>query len=54
MKLFKVSQAIEDYGPFVGALVPTLIVLLAAGISLTDRSAVEGVTLPVMPIYRTS
>jgi len=54
MKPFRSPRSIKDYGLFLGALVPTLIILLAAGVSLIDRGAAEGITLPVIPIYRAS
>jgi hypothetical protein len=41
-------------GPFLAALLPTLIVLLAAGVILAGGEGAEPLTTPAVPIYRAS
>jgi hypothetical protein len=42
-----------EYAVFFAALIPTLLVLLAAGICLTDGGN-TAFTMPVLPIYAAS
>lgn len=51
--LRKFCEALE-YGPFLAALLPTLIVLLAAGLILAGGEGAEPLTMPAVPIYRAS
>lgn len=52
MKLFRRSREFLEYLLFFAALLPTLLVLLAAGLSLMDEKAVIALTMPVVPVYR--
>ncbi len=54
MKLFRRSREFLEYLLFFAALLPTLLVLLAAGVSLTDEKTVIALTMPVVPVYRTN
>ncbi len=52
MKLFRGSREFLEYLMFFAALLPTLLVLLAAGLSLIDERTAIAVTTPIVPIYR--
>ena len=53
MKLSTASRAILEYAVFFAALIPTMLVLLAAGICFTGEGS-AAFTLPVVPIYAAS
>ena len=53
MKWFRRFCRLVEYGPFVAALLPTLLVLLAAGVILADGQGAAALT-PAIPIYRSS
>lgn len=52
MKLFRRSREFVEYLVFFAALLPTLLVLVAAGVSLMDDKAVVAVTMPIVPVHR--
>jgi len=54
MKLFRRFRGLLEYGPFLAALLPTLLVLLAAGVILADGEGAAALTTPAVPIYRAS
>ena len=54
MRLIRGCRTMLEYGLFVAALVPTLLVLLAAVICLRGGDAAPVVTTHSLPIYRTS
>jgi hypothetical protein len=54
MEWFRRLCRLLEYGPFLAALLPTLLVLLAAGVILAGGEGDAGVTMPVVPIYRAS
>lgn len=54
MKWLRRFCHLREYGPFFAALLPTLLVLLAAGVILAGGEGDAAVTMPVVPIYRAS
>lgn len=54
MKWLERFRRLLDYGPFFAALVPTLLVLLAAGVILASADGGSPVTLPTVPAYAAS
>ena len=54
MKLWRRLRGLLDYGLFIAALVPTLIVLLAAGLCLADGEGAATLMMPAVPIYSAS
>jgi hypothetical protein len=54
MKWLKRFFELLEYGPFFAALLPTLIVLLAAGLILAGGEGAAPMTMPSVPIYRAS
>ena len=52
MELYRRSREFLEYMVFFAALLPTLLILLAAGVSLTDDKTVVALTMPVVPVYR--
>jgi hypothetical protein len=54
MKWFRRFCRLLEYGPFLAALLPTLLVLLAAGLILADGQGAAPLTTPAVPIYRAS
>jgi hypothetical protein len=54
MKLFRRLSGLLEYGLFYAALVPTLIVLLAAGLVLAGGESAAALTMPTVPIYKAS
>ena len=54
MKWLKRFFELLQYGPLFAALLPTLLVLLAAGVILADGRSAAPLTMPTVPIYRTS
>lgn len=51
MKRFRGSRELLEYGVFFAALLPTLAVLLAAGICLAGGDGARALTMPAVPIY---
>jgi hypothetical protein len=49
MKLIRKLRALMDYAPLVAALLPTLILLAAAGVCLADKEAVVALTTRAVP-----
>lgn len=54
MKWFRRLCALLEYGPFVAALLPTLLVLLAAALILADGQDAAPLTIPAVPVYSAS
>jgi hypothetical protein len=54
MKRFKRFSQLFQYGSLVAALIPTLLVLLAAGVILAEGHDAAPLTTPAIPIYRAS
>ena len=54
MKWFERLRRLLEYGPFIAALVPTLLVLLAAGVILVSADGASPVTMPLVPVYTKS
>jgi hypothetical protein len=54
MKWLRRFCELLEYGPFLAALLPTLIVLLAAGVILAGGEGAAPLTLPAVPIYSAS
>lgn len=54
MKRFRRSREFLEYLTFFAALIPTLLVLLAAAISFADEKTVVALSMPIVPIYRTN
>lgn len=54
MKWLRKLCELLEYGPFLAALLPTLLVLLAAGLMLADGQGNAPLTTPAVPIYRAS
>jgi len=54
MKWWKRLRRLFEYGPLFAALVPTLLVLLAAGVILASEDGAAPVTMPTVPIYMKS
>jgi hypothetical protein len=52
MKWFRRFCQFLEYGPFFAALLPTLLVLLAAGLILAEGQGAAALTTPAIPIYR--
>lgn len=53
MRLIR-NRGILEYGMFTAALIPTLLVLLAAVTCLTDKEGAPAPTTLALPIYRAS
>jgi hypothetical protein len=51
MRWFERLRRLLEYGPFFAALVPTLLVLLAAGVILASADGAAPVTMPTVPVY---
>jgi hypothetical protein len=54
MKWLRRFCHLREYGPFFAALLPTLLVLLAAGLILADGQGAGALTTPAVPVYRAS
>jgi hypothetical protein len=54
MKWFRKFCRLVEYGPIFAALLPTLLVLLAAGVILADGQGAGALTMPAVPIYSAS
>ena len=54
MEPLRKLRELLHYGLFVAALLPTLALLLAAGLCLFGGETVTAITLPAVPIYRAS
>ena len=54
MKWFRRFCELLEYAPFLAALLPTLLVLLAAGLIVADGQGAAPLTTPAVPIYRAS
>jgi hypothetical protein len=54
MKWFERLCRLLEYGPFLAALVPTLLVLLAAGVIIASAEGDGPVTMPMVPVYTES
>jgi hypothetical protein len=54
MKWFRRFCELLEYGPFFAALLPTLIILLAAGVILAGGEGAAPMTMPAVPIYKAS
>ena len=54
MKWLRRFCELLEYGPFFAALLPTLIVLLAAGVILASGEGAAPMTMPTVPIYSAS
>lgn len=54
MKWFERLRRLLNYGPFLAALIPTLLVLLAAGVIVASAEGGGPVTMPMVPVYTES
>lgn len=54
MKWLKRFCGLLEYGPFLAALLPTVIVLLAAGVILAAGEGAAPTTMPSVQIYSAS
>ena len=54
MKWLRRFHHLREYGPLFAALLPTLLVLLAAGLIFADGQGAAALTAPAVPIYRAS
>jgi hypothetical protein len=52
MKLLRKFGELVEYGLFLAALLPTLLVLLAASVVLAGGDSAAVPTMPTIPIYR--
>ena len=52
MKLLRKFGELVEYGLFLAALLPTLLILLAAGVVLAGGDSAAVLTMPTVPIYR--
>jgi hypothetical protein len=54
MKLFRKLRGLLEYRLFYAALLPTLIILIAAGVVLAGGEGAAALTTPAIPIYKAS
>lgn len=54
MKLFRKLRGLLEYRLFYAALLPTLIILIAAGVVLAGGDGAAALTTPAIPIYKAS
>lgn len=54
MKWLRRLCELLEYGPFFAALLPTLLVLLAAAVILADGQDAAPLTIPAVSVYRAS
>jgi hypothetical protein len=54
MKWLERLRRLMDYGPLLAALLPSLLVLLAAGVILANADGTAPVTMPLVPAHTES